>query len=322
MTLDLGRLISRAFSISWRHKWLWLLGVFSGGFAGSSVSYSRGQSFSSGSPDLGAVEAQVRAAMHQWLGLALALVAVALVLGVVTLLFNCVAVPASIWAGVHIDAGETVTLGDAWREGRRRFAPYFRLSLIRLAIAVALGIWPLLMLLSALGQFLNGTSVADLFGLLLGAGLLFLLVLFIQFVVNVLLVWSGRVLVLMDLGALDSIAQGWRVLSRGLLDTIVFGLIMWLVAAGLGIALGVAFLAVSAPGLIAFFATYQDFSAVTIAGIGWIVLVGGAVGILGGAWIGSIVQVGYALACRDLLFAQWRGPAAAPASPQPVAPPA
>ncbi|HEY8741280.1 MAG TPA: hypothetical protein VIN56_11875, partial [Candidatus Dormibacteraeota bacterium] len=40
MTFDLGRVISRAFGITWRHRWLWLLGVFGGAGVGGNYSYN------------------------------------------------------------------------------------------------------------------------------------------------------------------------------------------------------------------------------------------------------------------------------------------
>jgi hypothetical protein len=300
VTLDLAHIITRAFEISWRHKWLWLLGVFGGGggaFAGVR-GFPAGRS-GQGGGNGAATASQLQAFLAQnlWI-IALVAVAVALVV-VLTFLVSCVAVPASIWAAINLDAGREVRLGQAWREGLRRFGPIFRLGLLRLLIMLALASPAIVAGLLLLGS-LSGGFTPEAGGLVLLVVLGLLLFVAGALLVAVALAWSERLVVLSGAGALAAVRQSWWLVRRAFLDTILFAVLMGLLAGVLGIGVGLAAAMVSVPGIVAAVVGWASQGPLLVAGIGWIVILGLAVLLIGGGFVGSVVQVAYALACRDL----------------------
>jgi hypothetical protein len=299
VNLDLGRIISRAFEISWRHKWLWLLGLFVGG-GGGTLGGFRGFTVSRGR-DGGSVaetvsQLQAFLAQNSWIVLVV-LGALGLVV-LLTFLFSCVAVPAAIWAALNLDAGREVRLGQAWSQGLRRFGPFFRLNFLRLLVALVLAA-PV-----ALSGLLLVRSLASGYGPVAGSVVLLVLSSLLFFggslLVSVALVWSDRLIVLSGAGALGSMRQSWWLVKRAFVDTLLFAVLMGMLAGFFGLGVALAALLVSVPGVVAAVVGFSSAGPVFIAGVAWIVVVGLGVLLIGGGFVGSLVQVAYALACRDL----------------------
>ena len=288
-TLDLGRLISRTFWICWHHRWLWVLGVF-GGAAGGSFNYTSSSRSTRQVPEF----------VQQYLGLIIAVVAVVLVIILVAFLIGCIAVPASVWAAVMLDAGSPVRLGQAWRYGLTRFWAVLRLALLKLCIVLAVvagtGVFVLLgvLLYAAVGP-------ASLWGIIPLGILLLLAFLTVLIVVSLGLAWADRTLVLLDLGAVDSIRSSWWLFRHHKLDTFVFALVMGVIVFGvqLGVLVGTALCAI--PGGLFLIAGIASGQAPIIAiGVVLVVLIAGAFLVVGAGFTGSLAQVSYAMACRDL----------------------
>ncbi|HEV1998015.1 MAG TPA: hypothetical protein VGR61_07800 [Candidatus Dormibacteraeota bacterium] len=301
MTLDLGRLVGRAFAISWHHRWLWFLGVFGGVGVGLNLNPGVGGNFGSrrGAGQFGQFLSDHVALI---VGAAALLVAIALVAFVV----SCVAVPASIWATLELDAGREVRLGAAWRAGRSRFWRYLRLALLKSLIGMVVIALAGLLVALGFGAYRAGGD-ATLPLLVLGAVLLAFLMIALLVVVGLGLTWSDRLLVILELGAVDSIRAGWWLFKRSKLDTIVLGIVFYVVR--LMISIGIALVAglVSIPGIlmvVSYFATQQAAVGLMIAGIVWIVVLGGAVELVGAGFTGALYQAGYAMAARDLSFSR------------------
>ena len=299
MTLDLAAIISRTFEISWRHKWLWLLGVFGGGGAG----FGGLRAFPMGGGRRAPGQAAATMAQFQsfisdnaWI---LAVVAGGfLVIAVVVLLFSCVAVPGSIWAALNLDAGRQVGAGQAWRYGLRRFGPFLRLYVLRLLIG--------LVLLTPVGiaVALIVASVGHGGGALAVSILLLVLVIFVFVVatllVSVALVWAERLIVIGNLGAIAAMRQSWWLVRRSLVDTVLFAVVLGLLAGVIGIGVTVVSALVALPGIVLAIAGFSSGGVLFIAGAAWVVVAGLGALLLGGGFVGSLVQVAYALACRDL----------------------
>jgi hypothetical protein len=324
VNLDLARVITRALEISWRHRWLWVLGVFGGG--GGTLAGLRAVPFGGrdqGADNAAATVSQVEAllAHNSWI-VGLVVGAVVLVV-VVAFLFSCVAVPGAIWAGLNLDGGREVGLGMAWREGLRRFGPFLRLNLLRLLIGLLLAAPAAVSGLSLLGSL--GSGRVHLVGsvLLLVVSLLFSVA--GSILLAVALVWSERLIVISGAGALSSMRQSWWLVRRALVDTVLFAVLMGFLAGAIGLGVTAAAVVVALPGIVAALVGFSTVGPLFLAGVGWIAIMGLAVLLIGGGFVGALVQVAYALACRDLcrrhgieVVATLAAAGPPPASSQPV----
>lgn len=309
MTLDLGRLLSHSLAISWRHRWLWFLGVFGGAAGGLNFGSGPATPFRSGRFQ-GAQLAQFLGDHLAWI---LGAIAAVLVISVIAFVVSCVAVPASIWAGLELDAGRPVGLGAAWREGRSRFWRYLRLALLKLAIGLVIAAVAGVLVLAGFAVYRAGGS-ATLVLLVLGGVFLLLALIVASILLRLALTWSDRLLVILELGVVDSIRTGWWLFKRSKVDTVVFGLVLYVVRLVIAVIIAIIAGLAAVPGLLmvaGYFATSQASTGLLIAGIVWIVVVGGGVELVGAGFLGAFSQVGYALAARDLT--QSRGLQTAPA---------
>ena len=294
MSLDLGRIVSRSFSITWRHRWLWLLGVFGGGGVGARANYN----YSPNVPQGDAIGRFV----SQHMALLVAGLAVLAAIVLISILLACVAVPAATWAALQLDAGREVGLRQAWGEGTKRFWRYLRLVLLRgllsLLIAVAAAV------LAVLGFLVYAAGGNATLLLLVPLGLLlFVAFIGLLLVVSFGLTWSDRLLVILGVGAMDSIRAGWWLFRHNKLNTVVLSVVLGVINFGASVALLFAASLASFPGislLVLYFTRPGVSSGLAIAGTVWVTLVGGGVFLLGAGFLGAFTQVAYALAARDL----------------------
>jgi hypothetical protein len=296
VTFDLGRVISRAFGITWRHRWLWLLGVFGGAGVGGNYSYN------TDSGRGGRTSGQVGQFMAGHIALVLAVVAIVLVIVVVAFVVSCIAVPASIWAGLQLDAGRDVTLGTAWRQGRARGWRYFRLALLKGLIS--LGVVVVVGVMVALGAALYAAAGSGIIPLLVIGGILLVLLLVAALIaLSFGLLWSDRMLVILELGAADSIRAGWWLVRHEKGNTFLFAVVFGIVKFVVSLAVLLAAAVIAIPGIIlviVFFTNPGATTALAIVGFLWLALLGGGAFLVGAGFVGALTQVGYAIAGRDL----------------------
>ncbi|MDP9325810.1 MAG: hypothetical protein M3O87_04640 [Candidatus Dormibacteraeota bacterium] len=328
MSLDLGRVLGRTFSLTWRHKWLWLLGVFGGG-GGIGFRDNFSVPTSSRNGPLPFTQDQLNVFLHDWGWLIIAVVVALVLIALVGFVVTCIAVPASTWAALALDAGEPATLGLAWRQGLRRFWVYFRLYLLRLLISLAVvTVAGLLVILGVL--IFAGAGPASLW-ILIPLGIVLVLALIVaSLVLAFLFAWSERTPIVLGVGAVDALRTSAHLARRAWADTLLFAVIMGVIATLIGLGVVVVAAVVAIPGVFISLAGLGANSSVIIgAGVLWVVLLGGAVFLVGGGYVGSLVQVSYAMACRDLCLSRGMElspdiplPAAAPPAGLPAAPPA
>jgi hypothetical protein len=294
--LNLGGIISRTFALSWRHKWLWVLGVFGGAEGGFSFRGNFGTS--------GRSSQQVGDFIRDNLPLILGAAAVVAVVAIALFLVSCIAVPASIHAALKLDGGQPVSLGSAWSYGLTRFWAFLRLQLLKLAITLLVALIVGLLVGAGILVFaaMGPISLAFLIPL---AIVVVLAVIAVAIVLGLGLAWSDRTLVLLHLGAVDSIRSSWWLFTKHKLDTFVFALLMGLILFGIGLAilLGAVILAIPGGVLLGIGIASHGLT-LEIIGVVLLVLLAGVFLIVGAGYAGSLVQVSYALACRDLCVAR------------------
>lgn len=242
--MNYGDLISEAFRIVWRHKFLWFFGFFAAGAGGSFNVPSGGGGGDGGTVgplpgDLGGLGRALQENLVTILVVAGTVVLLIVLFFIFMALLSEAALAESV-AAIH--RGEERRFGAAWRAGLRFFWRVLglRIMLFLLAMAILLLIalvagLPTLIVFVATESVGARVTVAVLMGLL---AVLLLIAIFIPFAI--LGQWALRRAVVAGTGAVGSIGEGYRLLRRNLGRS----LLVWLVQVGVMLGVGIAFLIV------------------------------------------------------------------------------
>ena len=237
-------IVGRSFRIAWRHKYLWLIALFSGeggfsfNFSSSYRQPASGRLGSGSAPDFGAVQAQVGAWVQDNLGL-LALLAVlwlVLVVGFFLLAAACEA--AVVRAAAEHDAEQPFDLAGAWRTGVERMWVIVRFRLILVALALPVFVILTAVVIGAVAAGFNGQAGTVVALILLG---LLVLLAAIPYAVYLSFLdrFGSRAAVLELTGARESLSHAHRLLFKRPGRALVVWLLSIAVTLGLGVAAGV-----------------------------------------------------------------------------------
>jgi len=287
--MDYGKILTRAWQITWRWKVLWIFGFLASLGSGGGSGGGGGNGMNNGSrgagnfpnfdmsPEIG--------------GLLIALICVALIIGIILWVLSIISRGALI-AGVQQveDEGQT-SFGSAWRVGLSRFWTIFGvgflaalpiliivLVLIGVGIAVAVG---------AGYNFTNDMSDRAL-GIILPALACLIPLACVTVVLAVVLgqiqLYAERAAILEGKGWIDAFKRGWQVLKTNLGPTIVFWLIFLVIGGVLLAIVAGGILALALPAVALFGNNNPNaLAVVTMCGgalIGFVIL----------AVVGAIVQ--------------------------------
>jgi hypothetical protein len=239
--MDYGRVLGDALRLTWRHRFLWVFGLFAAGTSGTCTpSVQLPIDFGRGSFDGPArLDPQVARAIESvaaWVAVNLWVVAVAAGLAVVValalLVVSLISKGALIGSLVRLSRGEPASLRGGWLQGTRLFWRYAGLWLLSVAligvVAVTAGVAVLLLIgLASLGE--EPTVVAVLLGAFLGfLALVVGVPLFIA--ASVVLTYAER-FVVEGRGVIAAIGEGIGLLRRR------FGAsaLLWLISVGVSI---------------------------------------------------------------------------------------
>jgi hypothetical protein len=305
--MDYGDLVTRAWSITWNNKFLWVLGFLAAltsiGSNSNSFQSSFDESNFANNPELAA----------QIGTMFLALVCVFMFIGLILWLLS-VAARGGLIDGVNrIDDGEKVTLGDAFSAGTNaiwRLIGVYILAYLPLLIIGAIGGIATAIAVTSVGamSILSQTSsdeamaaVAGSMGLLLLCFCLLLcLMIPLGIVIFFIAEFAARATVIHKMGVTDSLSQGWRIFKENLGPIILLWLLIFVVSIIVGLALGVIMLPLSLVILAPMFAS--TFSSGGISGLNMVWMIGGTLclGIVGAAlmsvlqtWISAIWTLAY-----------------------------
>jgi hypothetical protein len=287
--VDYSALIQRAWSITWHHRFLWLLALFAGsggatcsggsgstGAGGGSEDFDLDQLRRQAGPDVQRAFDEIARWIAQNIGLLLAIGAIlALIMGVF-LVFSLLCQGAIARATIDLALGRPTSLGQSLGDGRRLFWRYAGLLLIMLGLGLAvlltLGVIGALFWAGRpgpggpLGPFLVliGLFGGSFLGLLIVGGI----------ILGVIVAYAQRVIADEGLGPLAALGRGWRLLWSNKATSAIAWLVSIVVsiAAGLGIALGVVVLLIPLGIVGAIFFAAGGVSALSI---GYAVLAGG-----------------------------------------------
>jgi hypothetical protein len=306
--MDYGKILSRAWQITWRWKILWILGFLASigqGFGSSGSSYqTRGDEW--GGP---------RIPEEAWVVIA-AVGCLALLLGIALWVLSLIARGGLVTGVQQVEDEDATTLGAAWRAGVGRFWTLLGISILTglpAFIAIVAGILLLGLLIfgtiaaidaaAEVGGFLGGTASVLCGGVVCCGGILLAIVL------EQIRVYAERAVMLEGLGAIDSLKRGWQVLKDNLGPTIILWLIFLVIGLVVGAVLAAPFVALMLPFLAAMGG--GDPSA-------WVLIpvcLGGLLWLIVTAVIGSIVQT-FTSATWTLAYRQFTGAVLPPAEPE------
>jgi len=317
--MDYGRVLSRAWEITWRWKILWILGFLaalgSGGGGGSS----------SGSSSYTASGEEWRGWWGQTYyyesfippGVVAAIVGIvclAFIVGIAIWVVSVIARGGLIAGVQQVEEEGQTSFSQAWRAGARRFWSLFGISFlaaIPIIILVAVGIVVLIVMLAGSGFAFEESGVVGGLGIatsILCGGVLCCGVVVVTVILQQIRIYAERAAVLEELGWIEAFVRGWNVLRANLGTTIVFWVIFFAIGIGIFIAVSVVLLAVAAP------------LAAIGASVGsgpWLVapiLGGGLIAIIVGSLIGAVVET-FTSATWTLAYREMTGLAGAPAEP-------
>jgi hypothetical protein len=233
--MDYGRVVREAWDITWRHRSLWLLGLFAGGVAAPNCAWNAG----GGRPDSRAdpsagVPTDVMAWVAANIALLVTLAIVLVVIGLAAFVISLIAQGGMTRAGADAAAGRAPTLGATWSAGLRLFWRFLALWLALLVTLIGLGT-------VAAGTVALFVALARGDAPWLGFAVLLLalplvalgVVLAIGFAIVV--PFAQRAIALEDIGPIAGIRAGWR-LARA---NVGASLLVWLLSIGLGLAAGI-----------------------------------------------------------------------------------
>lgn len=224
--MEYGRIIRDAWRITWRHPFLWVLGLFAGGAAGTGYNFGG----SGGRDDAGswrglpdgvvgplpwtdASMAQVARWATEHLWLIGAAVGAIVLLGLVLTAVSLVAQGGLVRATADLAAGHESTPGRAWRSGLRLFWRYaglwlllagaaFAVAALIAAFAVTVVLWA-----SAVEQAAWVVAPAIVVGFVLvlagiAAGV----------VMSIVVPYAQRAIAVHDVGPIAALRDGWQTL--------------------------------------------------------------------------------------------------------------
>src|SRR5579864_1285605 len=143
--LNYGSLIRQAWTITWRYRFLWLLGILAGGAVGipSLNGGNTGWRTGSNSGDIQQLSpglAAAAAGFEQWalanIGLLIGFAAAGVLLALVLLVLSFIAQGGMAQATADLATGHTSTLGRAWSAGLHLFWRYVGLWLVLVAAGI------------------------------------------------------------------------------------------------------------------------------------------------------------------------------------------
>ncbi len=312
--MEYGRVLKRAWEITWRWKALWILGFLvslgsGGGGGGSSSSVRVGDDI-----DLrqwGVDFPEVWAAIG---GVVLGLVCLGLLLAIAVWIVSTIA-RAGLIAGVQQVEDEGATsFGQAWRVGVKRFWTMFGISVltgIPILILVVLGLIGLGGGITAAAGLFDVSEVVGGLGIasaVLCALSLCCLLVPLAMVLGQIRIYAERAAILEDRDWIEAFKRGWQVLKENLGPTVVLWIIFVLIGLAFAAVIAVGIMGLVAPWGIAFGTTSADPTP-------WVlvpVFCGGVLALVVLSVIGSVLQTftsaTWTLAYRELTGAVVAGP--------------
>jgi hypothetical protein len=253
--MDYGQLIREAWQMTWRHRFLWPLGLLAGGVTGGSYGGGWGggpaqrpdepRSPAPPTPGVDLTPADVARWAAENAGLIAAAVAVLALLGLLLLIVSVIAQGGMARATIDLAGGRETTFGGTWRAGRRLFWRFVGLWLLLAAagLVVAAVVGGFAALVAGLAAAGDAGWPAALVGLAVGLPLV-LAGIVAGVVVSIILPYAQRAIAVGGIGPLAALRAGWLVLRAHPGASLLVWLLNLALGIAAGLAIGIAMLAV------------------------------------------------------------------------------
>jgi hypothetical protein len=313
--MDYGKVLSRAWQITWRWKALWILGFLAGlgqGGGGGGGGGNATASLDSDDWSRWGIEISRFEFLPEVVGLLVAVACLAILVGIALWVISTMA-RGGLIAGVRqVEEEGSTTFLSAWRVGRDRFWTLFGIGILAglpiLIMVVALIVAVIAMFTGAGFAFeaSNAAGGLGIAGSILCGGTFCCGVIIVAIILSQIQIYADRAAILENLGWIDAFKRGWDVLRNNIGPTLVF----WIIFLAIGLVFVVIIMAALAPVVLPAFAIFGNFGPDL-----WIVApicFGGLLAIIIGALINSIVTT-FSSATWTLAYREMTGATAEPA---------
>ncbi|MCJ7659451.1 MAG: hypothetical protein MUO67_09905, partial [Anaerolineales bacterium] len=242
--MDYGKVLGRAWEITWRWKVLWILGFLAslgsggGGGGGSNAYTGNGQDFNIDKWTQGIPPGDFLPAVSGIIGIIIAVVCVLFIIFIALWVVSVIARGGLIAGVQQVEDEGSTTFRTAWVAGRKKFWTLFGLGIlaaIPMIILIFAGIILLGLGIAAAVGAMDISETAGIAGIvmisLLCGGFLCCGMIILGIVLEQIRVYGERAAILEDLGWINAFKRGWQVLKENLGPTIIF----WLIFLAIGI---------------------------------------------------------------------------------------
>lgn len=242
--MDYGKVLGRAWEITWRWKVLWILGFLAslgsggGGGGGSNAYTGNGGDFNIDKWTQGITPGEFLPAVSGIIGIIIAVVCVLFIIFIALWVVSVIARGGLIAGVQQVEDEGSTTFRTAWVAGRKKFWTLFGLGIlaaIPMIILIFAGIILLGLGIAAAVGAMDISETAGIAGIvmisLLCGGFLCCGMIILGIVLEQIRVYGERAAILEDLGWINAFKRGWQVLKENLGPTIIF----WLIFLAIGI---------------------------------------------------------------------------------------
>jgi hypothetical protein len=315
--MDYGKVLSRAWEITWRWKVLWILGFLaslgSGMGSGSNVYSSNGEDWNRWGYKLSGPEF-----LPAIVSVLIALACLAFLVGIALWVISVMARGGLIAGVQQVEDESSTSFLQAWRVGRKRFWTLFGINVLA---AIPLFILVLILVTLSITGIVAAGMTADsadkpvavlsiLVSTLFCGGTLCCGLILVGIVMGQIQIYADRAAILEGLGWIDAFKRGWQVLKENIGPTFVLWLIFLVIGLIIGAVIAAGLMAVALP-FVAIFRNIEP-GAWLIAPI----CCGGLLAMIVFALLSSIVQT-FTSATWTLAYRELTSRAAKPA-PEPA----
>ncbi len=232
--MDYGEIIRTAFSLAWRNKSLWLLGLFAAGGTSLSFDWISHLDF----PDLGITfDVHDFLADNPWLLVLLGGVILTYIL--IYIVLNCICTPALIDAVNRLTRGGVYRFRDSFSSGVSFLWRFLGLSIVGLVVAAVL----ILALVLPIVLLFAASKVIGLLSLLPALPVFFCLALALT---NVFML-AERALVVRNVSISDAISEGYHLFMNNKLSNLIIFLLYILLSIAIAIGVTIIFAVLATP---------------------------------------------------------------------------
>jgi hypothetical protein len=313
--MDYGKVLGRAWEITWRWKILWILGFLAtlgtGGTAGNpSYSYdSSDWGYTTYGPQI----------PPEIIGLLVGAGCLVIILAIALWVISTIARGGLIAGVQQVEEEGSTGFGQAWRVGARRFWTLFGIGILAglptfILLVAGIGALVVLILLTVSGfETSDAAGVSGILASVLCGGTLCCGAIVLSLILAQIRIYAERAAVLEGFGWIDAFVRGWQVLKQNLGPTII----LWLIFFVIGLVIGALIFGALAVVIAPMFALFGRSDPGT-----WLVVpmcFGGLLGAIVFALISSVVET-FTSASWTLAYRQLAGMAAPETETAEVAP--